>query len=152
GGREAGVRLVLTALGVSLGVALLLFAAVAFPALHEHDVRSGWTNTFEHNQQPAQDESTTDPLFWRLRTDRFEGHDIIRGDVAPLGPHAPVPNFLTHLPAPGEIAASPAMARLLRTTDPALLGDRFPGRVTETVGKRGLQSADELVIFVGHTP
>ncbi len=63
-----------------------------------------------------------------------------------------MPDWLAHLPGPGEMAASPHLAQLLRTTDPALLGDRFPGRVTETIGKSALQSSDELVVVVGHTP
>jgi hypothetical protein len=152
GGKESAVRLALTALGVALGVSLLLFTTVAFPALHAHDARAGWTTTSAHNRRPAQDESTTDPLLWRVSNDRFEGHDIVRVDVAPEGPRAPVPDWLAHLPGPGEIAASPHLAQLLRTTDPALLGDRFPGRVTETIGKQALQSSDELVIVIGHTP
>jgi ABC-type lipoprotein release transport system permease subunit len=152
GGKESIVRLVLTALGVALGVALLLFATVAFHALHEHDVRQGWTETSSQNIRPAQDEATTDPLIWRLRHDRFDGRDIIRVDVAAEGPRAPVPNFLSRLPGPGEIAASPSMARLMRNTDPAQLAQRYPGRVTLTVGKQGLASSDQLVIFVGHTP
>jgi len=138
------VRLALTALGVALGVSLLLFTTVAFPALHAHDARAGWTTTSAHNRRPVQDESTTDPLLWRVSSDRFEGHDIVRVDVAAAGPRAPVPNWLAQLPGPGEIAASPHLAQLLNTTDPALLGDRFPGRVTETIGRQALRSSDEL--------
>lgn len=152
GGVESAVRLVLTAIGVAVGVCLLLFTAVAFPALHAHDARAGWTTTSEHNVRPGQDESKTDPLLWRVTKDRFDGHDITRVDVAAVGPRAPVPGWLAHLPGAGEIAASPHMAELLRTTDPALLGDRFSGRVTETVGADALQSSDQLVVVVGHTP
>jgi hypothetical protein len=151
GGRESAVRLALTSLGVAVGVTLLLFASVAFSALHQHDVRSGWTFTSEHNERPAQDESSTDPLLWRLSTDRFEGQEILRLDVAAEGSRAPVPSFLASLPGPGEIAASPAMESLLRTTDPGLLANRYPGSVTGTVGAQGLQSSEQLVIVIGHT-
>jgi hypothetical protein len=149
GGKESAVRLALTSLGVAVGVTLLLFASVAFSALHQHDVRSGWTFTSEHNEHPAQDESSTDPLLWRLSTDRFDGREILRFDVAAEGPHAPVPNFLEALPGPGEIAASPAMADLLQTTSPDELSDRYPGPVTALVGSEGLQSSDQLVVVVG---
>jgi predicted lysophospholipase L1 biosynthesis ABC-type transport system permease subunit len=44
------------------------------------------------------------------------------------------------------------MQRLLRDTDPSVLGDRFPGHVVETVGKGGLEDPNQLVVFVGHTP
>ena len=152
GGREALVRLLLTAAGMALAVTLLLSAAVAFPALHAHDVRGAWTQTNPHNQRPAQDERTTDPLRWEQSTEHVEGHDILRVDLAALGPRSPVPPGLTRLPAPGEVAVSPALRRLLDRTPGDELGDRFPGRVTATVGRAALPSPDSLVAFVGRTP
>ena len=150
GGREALVRLVLTAAGIALAVTMLLVAAVAFPALHAHDVRRAWTGTSDQNQRPAQDEDTTDPLLWRLTQIRFDGRGVVRVDLAPEGPDAPVPPGLERLPRPGEIAVSPALAELLDTTDAATLADRFAGRVTATVGSAALASPDDLVAFVGH--
>jgi hypothetical protein len=152
GGRESLIRLVLTGAGLALAVTLLLFAAVAFPALHAHDVRRGWTETGPENTQPAQDESTTDPLLWNLNKDRFDGEDLVRVDVAALGPDSPVPPGLDALPGPGEIAVSPKLKELLATTDPALLGDRLPGEITATVGRDALVSPDDLVAFVGRAP
>ncbi len=58
----------------------------------------------------------------------------------------------TTLPGPGEIAVSPRLAELLDDTDPAVLADRFPGRVTATVGRDALASPEDLVVFVGHAP
>lgn len=152
GGAEALTRLVATALGLALGIGLLLYAAAAFPALHAHDVRAGWYATSTHNRQPAQNEAATDPLLWRLVVDRFEDHDLIRVDVAAEGPRAPVPPGLARLPGPGQLAVSPALAELLRTTDPALLGDRFPGQVVEIIGPAGLIGPGDLVVVAGHTP
>jgi hypothetical protein len=155
GGAEAITRLVATALGLALGVSLL-YAAAALPALHAHDVRAGWRATSAHNRRPAQDGATTDPLLWRFQDDLFHGRALIRVDVAAEGPHAPVPPGLTRLPGPGQLAVSPALARLLQTTDPALLGDRFGGQVAATVGPAALVVADDLVVVVvvvvGHTP
>ena len=154
GGRESAVRLVLTGAGLALAVTMLLFAAVAFPALHAHDVRRAWTQTSPENLRPAQDESTTDPLRWRQVEDRFDGRDLLRVDVAAEGPAAPVPPGLDRLPGPGEVAVSPALRRSLDETsaDPALLADRFPGRITATIGREALASPDDLVAFVGHQP
>jgi hypothetical protein len=152
GGREALVRLVVTALGVALGAALLLFAAVAFPALHAHDVRAGWLNTGPHNVRPAQDESTTDPLLFRWTTDHFGNQEIIRVDVAAEGPRAPVPPGLSRLPGPGQYAVSPALARLIAATPPDLLAQRFPGRPVETIGNSALAGPDQLIVVVGHDP
>jgi FtsX-like permease family len=152
GGAEAVTRLVATALGLALGVGLLLYAAAAFPALHAHDVRAGWYATSARNRRPAQDEATTDPLLWRLTADRFGDRDLIRVDVAAEGPRAPLPPGLARLPGPGQLAVSPALARLLRTTDPALLGDRLAGQVVQTIGPAALIGPDDLVAVAGHTP
>ncbi len=152
GGREGVLRLVLTGAGLALAVAMLLVATVVYPALHAHDVRRAWTETSARNAQPAQDESTTDPLLWRLTEVRFDGRDVVRVDLAAEGPDAPVPPGLATLPGPGEIAVSPRLAELLDDTDPAVLADRFPGRVTATVGRDALASPEDLVVFVGHAP
>ena len=50
------------------------------------------------------------------------------------------------------MVVSPALAELLRSVPADQLGDRFPGRVTGTIGPEGLVSPDELVAIVGHTP
>jgi hypothetical protein len=152
GGREQFVRLVVTAAGVGLGVLLLLVAAVTFPAFQAHEARAGWTDTSVSNVRPAQDESQTDPLLWRMRDDGFDGRDLLRVDVAPLGPHSPVPPGLRRLPGPGELAVSPALARLLADVPTAQLADRFPGRIAATVGRAALQGPDSLVVFVGSDP
>ena len=152
GGRESAVRLLLTGVGLAAAVTMLLFAAVAFPALHAHDVRGAWTQTSPVNRQPAQDESTTDPLRWRETEGRFDGRDLLRVDLAAEGPDAPVPPGLDRLPGPGEVAVSPALQRLLDGTDREMLGDRFPGRVTAIVGRDALASPDDLVAFVGYRP
>jgi hypothetical protein len=152
GGREQVVRLLVTAAGVGLGVALLLLAAVTLPAFQAHEARAGWTDTSEHNVRPTQDESRTDPLLWRMRDDGFDGRDLLRVDVAPLGPHSPVPPGISRLPGPGELAVSPALKRLMTAVPTAQLADRFPGRVVATVGRAALQAPDSLVVFVGSDP
>jgi hypothetical protein len=148
-GREGLVRLMLPAVGIALATMMLLCAAVAFPALRAHEVRRAWMDTAESNEQPAQDETATDPLLWRLTEIRFDGRDVVRVDVATEGPDAPLPPGLGAVPAEGELAVSPALRRLLDRTEPALLADRFQGRVTATVGRAALVSPDALVVFVG---
>jgi hypothetical protein len=152
GGRESLVRLLLTGLGLAAAVAMLLCAAVLLPALRAHDVARAWTQTTPDNIRPAQDESTTDPLLWRQTTDRFDGRDLLRVDVQALGPDAPVPPGLDELPGPGELAVSPALRSLLERTPGGQLADRFPGRVTATIGRAALASPDDLVVFVGRAP
>jgi hypothetical protein len=152
GGREQVVRLVVTAVGVGLGVTLLLFAAVTFPAFQAHEARAGWTDTSVRNVRPVQDERRTDPLLWRLRDDGFGDRDLLRVDVAALGPHSPLPPGLRRLPGPGELAVSPALRRLMADVPAAQLADRYPGRPVETIGRAALQAPDSLVVFVGYAP
>jgi hypothetical protein len=72
--------------------------------------------------------------------------------VAALGPRPPVPPGLERLPGPGEVAVSPAMRRLLTSTPDDELDDRYPGRVTATIGDEGLAHPDQLVALIGRTP
>lgn len=152
GGREPLARFAATALGVAMGAGLLFLAAAVYPALHAHDARLAWTSTSAGNTTPAPHPGRTDPLLWRLRTDMYDGRQIVWADVAALGPHAPLPPGLARLPGPGQLAVSPALGRLLRTAPPRLLGDRFPGHVVATVGNAALLGPSELVIFAGHAP
>lgn len=152
GGREQFVRLVVTAAGVGLGVVLLLLAAVTLPAFKAHEARAGWTDTSVHNVRPVQDESRTDPLLWLMRDDGFDGRDLLRVDVAALGPRSPVPPGIDRLPGPGELAVSAALERLMTEVPAAQLADRFPGRIVATVGGAALQAPDSLVVFVGSDP
>lgn len=152
GGREALVRLLLTAVGLALATAMLLCAAVTLPALRAHDVRRGWMSTSAHNERPSQDEGTADPLLWRLTELRYDGRDMIRVDLAATGPNAPVPPGLDAVPSAGQLAVSPALRRLLERTDPEELAERFPGEVTATIGQAALASPEDLVVFVGRSP
>ncbi|WP_030435656.1 FtsX-like permease family protein [Actinoplanes subtropicus] len=140
-GRDSLVRLAATAGGVALAVVLLLFAAVAYPALHAHDVRAGWLHTTGTDDGRG-------PLLFRTGLEHYRGQQIVRVDVAGLA----APPGLSRLPGPGQYAVSPALARLLATTPPDQLADRYPGRAVATIGPAGLAGPAQLMIVVGHTP
>jgi hypothetical protein len=152
GGAEPLVRLVVTAIGLAAGVMLLIFGAVAFPALHAHEARAAWAATSAHNPRPARHPADASPVLWRAETDHFEGHSITRVDVAALGPHPLLPPGLARLPGPGQLAASPALARLLRGTPAAMLGNRYPARIVGSVGDAALIGPGQLVAVVGRDP
>jgi len=159
GGREAAVRLVVTAAAVALGVGLLLSTLAGVNAVNAQNARYAWLNTGPASASPAQPGSTPagagavapDPLWWQLRADFFDGHTIGRLDVAATGPRSPVPPGIGHLPGPGQFYASPALSRLLRSTPAAQLGDRFPGRQIGTIGPAALPAPSSLLIIIGHT-
>ena len=150
GGREAMVRLVAIAVAVTVGTGLLLGTLAGINAVHAQNARFGWLNSAIAEQSATT--TAADPLWWSLREDYFRGETIARVDVAALGPRSAVPPGVPRLPGPGEFYASPALAKLLRTTPSAQLGDRFPGRLVGTIGDAALPSPDTLIALVGRPP
>jgi hypothetical protein len=147
GGRESLLRLGVTAFGVAVGVVLLLLCLTGQSAEQGRAERSGWQSA--DSATPA---AAPDPALFLTVTDYHEGTAMIRGYVAALGPRPPVPPGLERLPGPGEVAVSPAMRRLLVSTPDDELDDRYPGRVTATIGDEGLAHPDQLVALIGRTP
>lgn len=150
GGREAAARLAVIAAAVALGVGLLLSILAALHATAAQNSRNAWLNTGTGSRSAAK--AASDPLWWLLRADRFDGRTIGRVDVAATGPHSPVPPGLSRLPGPGEFYASPAMSRILRSAPAAELAGRYPGHQVGTVGDAALPGPDSLIIVIGHTP
>ncbi|SCF34841.1 FtsX-like permease family protein [Micromonospora viridifaciens] len=149
GGREAAARLVIIAAAVALGVGMLLTTLAGMNAVGAQNQRQAWLNTAV---APASADPSVDPMWWLIREDYHHGRSIGRVEVAALGPDAPVPPGIPHLPGPGEYYASPALGELLRTTPAAELGDRFPGHQIGTIGRSALPSPDSLLIVIGRTP
>jgi len=148
-GREAIVRLLITAAAVALGVAMLLGVLAEFHAFEANAYQQCWSCT-TGNSVP-----TTLPNhgeLWNNSVDFYQGQTINRLDVAALGPNAPLPPGISQLPAPGTYYASPALEALLRTVPADELGDRFPGRLAGTIGQAALNGTDDLVVYVGYTP
>jgi hypothetical protein len=147
GGRESAARMALLAVGVAVGVGLLLFTLTAMPVLQRHIDRLAWHRTTEASPPTA-----PDPALWLAVTDRYAGRDVIRVHVAALGPRPPVPPGVDRLPGPGEVVVSPALGELMRTVPDDQLRNRFPGQVIGTIGPDGLIAPAELVGIVGRTP
>jgi hypothetical protein len=147
-GREALVRLVVTAAAVAVGVALLLGVLAEFHAYQTNANKPCWSCT-----QGASVPSTLPAHgeLWNNSVDFYQGQTINRLDVAALGPDAPVPPGITRLPPAGGYYASPALAALLKTVPADELGARFPGTMIGTIGQAGLNGADDLTIYIGYT-
>lgn len=149
GGREVGVRLALTAFGVAVGVALLLFTLSGFAGLKAKDAREGWLLTSAQNRIPSVDESMSDALWWRPIYDSYGEDPLIRVEVAATGERSPVTPGLARLPKAGEYYVSPELARLVASTPSDVLRDRFPGRRAGVIGEAGLTSPNALIAVVG---
>ena len=109
-GREAALRVLVTAAAVALGVGLLLAALAGVNGLHAQTDRGAWLDTSAQASPPT---SASGRLWWLSSTDQFGSQAIDRVDVAAAGPNAPVPPGIAHLPGPGEYYASPALTALL---------------------------------------
>jgi hypothetical protein len=147
-GREAMVRLLITAAAVAVGVALLLGVLAEFHAFQANANQPCWSCT--------QGASVPAPLpahgeLWNNSVDFYRGQTVNRLDVAALGPNAPVPPGVTQLPPAGDYYASPALATLLRSVPADQLGERFPGTMIGTIGQAGLSGPGDLAIYIGHT-
>uniref|UniRef100_UPI0028680924 FtsX-like permease family protein n=1 Tax=Streptomyces shenzhenensis TaxID=943815 RepID=UPI0028680924 len=149
GGRESLARLTMIAAAVAIGVGLLLSTFASMNAVERTNQRQVWLDTGAAGRT---EKASADPLWWWAHGDYYDGKSLTEVDVAATGPASPVPPGLTHLPAPGEYYASPALARLIRETPADQLGDRFPGRLTGTIGDTALASPDSLIAVIGRTP
>ncbi len=125
GGKEAMVRVVVTAAAVALGVGLLLAALAGGNGLNAQTDRGAWLDSAAQASPPT---STSGGLWWLSSVDQFGSQAIDRVDVAAAGPNAPIPPGIVHLPGPGEYYASPALATLLASQPANELRERFPGR------------------------
>jgi len=147
-GREAALRVLVTAAAVALGVGLLLACLAGVNGLHAQTDRGAWIDTSAQASPPT---STSDRLWWLSSTDQFANQTIDRIDVAAAGPNAPVPPGIPHLPGPGEYYASPALMRLLKSEPANELRDRYPGYQIGTIGAAALSSPNSLIVVIGHT-
>ncbi|PZH04665.1 hypothetical protein C1I97_19255 [Streptomyces sp. NTH33] len=147
GGREGWTRVLLTAVGVGLGVALLLLTTAipsALSARHQREqARLNYTYV-EHPPPKADDTLVTADV------DTTYHDKNIRGRlVEPEGPRAPLAPGLAEYPAPGDMVVSPALKELLDSDDGKLLRERLPYRVTGTIGESGLVGSRELAYYAG---
>jgi hypothetical protein len=147
-GREAALRVLVTAAAVALGVGLLLASLAGFNGLHAQTDRGAWLDTAAQASRPT---STSDGLWWLSSTDQFGNQAIDQVDLAAAGPKAPVPPGIPRLPGPGDYYASPALTTLLRSEPANELRDRYPGRQIGPIGAVALPSPNSLIIVIGHS-
>jgi hypothetical protein len=150
-GREPFIRLVVTAVAVAIGVAIMLCVMADFHAFSVASNRPSWEST-QGTTLTTDYRANSDAVLWNYSNDIYHGQTIERLDVAGLGPGAPAPPGITRLPVAGQYYASPALAALIRTVPADQLGDRFPGHLAGSVGNQALTGPDELVIYVGYQP
>jgi hypothetical protein len=160
GGKESLLRLIVMALAVSVGVAMLLMTLATINGLAAQNARGAWMATIPQiarptsghgNRVPSTTSSRHDRIWWFVSSNQFENQLIVRVDVASTGAHPPVPPGIPRLPGPGQYYASPALAALLRSTPATELSSRFDGTQVGTIGPSALPSPNDLVIVIGQS-
>ncbi|MEW2413779.1 FtsX-like permease family protein [Streptomyces sp. NPDC046866] len=147
GGREGWIRTLLTGVGVGLGVALLLVTSAVPNALHARDTRAAARATLDG--AATADAPGPNTLLTVHADQSYRSYGVDGLLVQPEGPKAPLPPGLKKYPGPGELAVSPALDRLLKTGEGALLRERLDGRIVSTIGDAGLVGPGELFFYAG---
>ncbi|MFB7332033.1 ABC transporter permease [Streptomyces adustus] len=147
GGREGWIRTLLTAVGVGLGVALLLLTTALPNVLSvRHDREQARRDyTYDYNPRPAAD----DTLVIADIDSTYRGEDVRGRLMQREGSRAPLPPGLRAFPAPGEMVVSPALKELLASDGGRLLRERLPYRITGTIAESGLIGSHELAYYAG---
>ncbi|MGW3134863.1 ABC transporter permease [Streptomyces sp. NPDC001139] len=149
GGREGWVRALLTAVGVGLGVALLLLTTAIPSALSARDRRGSDRDDFTYSGKVL---SKADDTVIVAQTDTTFRSDDVRGRLLqPEGDKAPLPPGVGTFPAKGEMVVSPALKKLLESGSGKLLRERLPYRISGTIGHAGLIGPAELAYYAGAT-
>ncbi|GAA3054561.1 ABC transporter permease [Streptomyces glomeratus] len=147
GGREGWVRLLLTAVGVGLGVALLLLTTAlpgALAARHDRE-NARADHTYNQEKKPKGDNTL---VIADIDTP-FRSKDVRGRVMEPEGARAPLPPGLERFPRPGEMMVSPALKTLLASDEGRLLRERLPYRIVGTIGENGLVGSHELAYYAG---
>lgn len=147
GGREGWVRAVLTAVGVGLGVALLLLTTALPNALSERDARGNARMDFTYSGKVLPKADNTVVVADTDTT--FRTKDVRGRLLEPEGAKAPLPPGVAKFPALGEMVVSPALDKLLKSDSGKLLRERLPYRITGTIADRGLIGPAELAYYAG---
>ncbi|MET9518682.1 FtsX-like permease family protein [Streptomyces sp. NPDC002994] len=146
GGREGWLRTALTAVGVGLGVALLLFSTAVPSALSARDQRDNARNDYGAViNGPAADDTM---LLGRTDT-VFRDKDIRGRLLKPEGSSPSVPPGVERLPGSGEMVVSPKLRELLSSPEGELLRQRLDATVVGTIADAGLVGPHDLAYYAG---
>ncbi|MEU0007655.1 FtsX-like permease family protein [Streptomyces sp. NPDC006314] len=148
GGREGWVRMLLTAAGVGLGVALLLLTTSLPNVLTVRHQREQARQDLTYGvAMPPKGENT---VLVSATDTRWRSKDIRGRLLRPEGPRAPLPPGVDRFPANGEMVVSPTLRELLSSDGAKLLRERIPYRITGTIGESGLIGSHELAYYAGN--
>ncbi|MBP0458224.1 ABC transporter permease [Streptomyces montanisoli] len=147
GGREGRLRTGLTALGVGLGVALLL-AASSVPSIIDGRMARTDARGVAATHSGGVARSDTSFLYIDASTE-FHGRPVSGTLLRADGAHATPPPGVAAVPRPGDMVVSPALRDLMNAPGGTLLRRRLPFHDAGTVAGAGLLDPGELVYYAG---
>jgi hypothetical protein len=137
----------LTAVGVGLGVALLLLCTALPNVFATRDKVEDARFDYAYSSKAT---PKADNTFLMATTDTTWHDDNVRGRlVEPEGKRAPLPPGVAGFPGKGEMVVSPALKDLLASDGAKLLRERLPYKITGTIGESGLIGSHELAYYAG---
>ncbi|MGW7429605.1 FtsX-like permease family protein [Streptomyces sp. NPDC054861] len=146
GGRRGWIRTALTAVGVGLGVAMLLVAAAVPHMSFAREVRESQRSVDASTEVKS---PTADSFLYADPATVYRGEAVTGLVLRPEGARAPAPPGMPKIPAPGEMWVSPALGSLLGSPSGELLRERLPYRIAGTIGDAGLIGPAELRYVAG---
>ena len=148
GGVSGWLRAGLAALGVGLGVMMLLLAASVPQASAARNAREAARTalTVTADGSPPRSDTT---MVVEHRNTEFRDRRINGLVLQPDGARPPLPPGVAALPGPGELVVSPALARLLGSPTAAPLRDRLNYPIVGTIADEGLAGPNELFFYLG---
>lgn len=146
GGREGWIRALLTALGVGLGVAVLLGAASVPNLTSDRNARyEARSISFGPERVKPSDRTLLTLDISSSYRDVSVGGYMLSAD----GGHPDLPPGVDKLPGPGEMLVSPALRDLLDSPEGELLKKRYAFRDVGTIQEAGLSDPFELYMYAG---
>ncbi|SOD61084.1 FtsX-like permease family protein [Streptomyces zhaozhouensis] len=149
GGASAWTRTALTTVGIALGVVILLLAASVPQVLQGRGERDDARSIFGASVEERGEHT----LLVRGAGTEYHGERISGVEIQPDAGEkttAEPPPGVSEIPAPGEIVVSPALARLLDSSEGELLAERMDDlRRVGTIADEGLLGSQELYYYAG---
>ncbi|MFD3499564.1 FtsX-like permease family protein [Streptomyces sp. NPDC058676] len=149
GGREGWLRALLTAVGVGLGVALLLLTTAVPNALAARNDRENARNDLYYGDTDTKVSRSDHSLLIANADTAFRDKNVRGREMEPEGPRAPLPPGVEKFPAQGEMVVSRALKDLLESDSGKLLRERLPQRIVGTINESGLVGSAELAFYRG---
>lgn len=148
GGRSGWARLGLIAVGIGLGVAMLLGAATGPSVVAAQQARVADRSVPGYVEPDLALAPGPGTVLTTAARSTFRDAGIEGLLVQAEGDAPPVPPGVDRLPGPGEVVLSPALAELMAADGAEALRGRW-GATVGTIGPEGLRGPGELTFYAG---